>query len=653
MSTSSLSLSEDARLVGKGASQSIWPSFSMPQDVQLAELQRAELVRARSAWNPRRARVADWFESNLYEWLVGVLILINVILIIYDTDQRADDGLDRAWLQGMGILYLLLYALDAGTKLFVYRRAFFHSTWNNLDLFVVVSDIVAICLESIIGNVPSFGALRICRVFRLVRALRVVRIFRELDTMLTGFLSAMRAMFWASIMLVIMTTLWSIVAVEVLHPVNVRVAERGDYEGCERCIRAYSSVLTSNLTFMQQILAGDSWGLVSIPIIEEEPLSIIIFFAVFVCINMGLLNLVLTVIVDVANPARDADEQRRVADRARELESAKASLIEICQELDSDGSGHLSLRELERGMDTSLKFSRMMAYMDVAKSDMHLIFSVLDEDNSGLVSYTEFIEQLYRLKSQDVHTMLVFIRGYVNEVRSKVTESLGIVRDELRGEVKSLWEQSHALIYGKGMWGDEDRQRLRVRIEDDTRFGGVEDCGSDVYCTCEIVGKPLTRICTEVGVQEDASADEALEGYTSGDSLLFCLWSRAQAEKEKDAAEESEDRLIGRAIVRGDDLAKGAEQGGFTGDLRFRAQGGEELPWRPRVVTDTPTAMPAVVKSDDELRARRLGLMSLDEDKMSRHFALLRDLAPPSFDGRGPARASQGEVEHAAGVSRV
>lgn len=47
---------------------------------------------------------------------------------------------------------------------------------------------------------------------------------------------------------------------EVLHPVNVRVAERGDYEGCERCIRAYSSVLTSNLTFMQQILAGDSWG---------------------------------------------------------------------------------------------------------------------------------------------------------------------------------------------------------------------------------------------------------------------------------------------------------------------------------------------------------------------------------------------------------
>jgi len=584
------------------------------KDVHLFRLQRDELVRHRSSWQSRRAQLADYIESSVYEWVVGVLIVANVLVIVHDADSRAGGGESPGYLEVLNTAYLVLYSIDLVVRLYVYRWEFRNSGWNILDAFVVISDLFATCMSSIIGGLPSFGILRICRIFRLFRALRVLRLFRELDIMLSGFLSAMRAMFWASAMLIVMTTLWSIVAVEVLHPINVRLSERGVYDGCERCTRAYSSVLHSNLTFMQQILAGDSWGLVSIPIIEEEPLTFALFFSVFVTTHLGLLNLVLTVIVDVANAARDADEQKKVAERVRAFDEAKDRLMEICKELDRDGSGYLSLKELVQGMDTSLKFSTMMAYMGINKSDMHLVFSVLDEDNSGMVRYAEFVEQLYRLKTQDDHTMLVFIRGYINEVRLKVSESLAIVRDEIRGEVKSLWEQSHALVYGTGILGEMETQPLEIRMEDTTKFGSWDETGwGDACCTCEIVGKPRTRINLErtEGPNEASTwqVDELLEGYSTGDSLLFILWSQTQDEAQ-------DHRPIGRAVLRGDDLSNDAECV-HQRELRFRAQNGTELSWRPVVSAVRPEAIVSKAGDTDgvvEGRSRRLGLLSLDED---------------------------------------
>merc|ERR1719428_2815072 len=101
-------------------------------------------------------------------------------------------------------------------------------------------------------------------------------------------------------MLLVMITLWSVILVELVHPVNKTVAETGIYEGCERCARAYESVMASNLTILQTIIAGDSWGIVSLAVIEESPLTIVVFVGVLVSINFGVLNLILAVIVKVA-----------------------------------------------------------------------------------------------------------------------------------------------------------------------------------------------------------------------------------------------------------------------------------------------------------------------------------------------------------------
>merc|ERR1719313_140970 len=131
-----------------------------------------------------------------------------------------------------------------------------------------------------------------------------------------------------------------------IHPVNMRVAAMGAYDGCERCARAYESVMASNLTFTQIIVAGDSWGVVSVRIIEESPLTIIIFMGVLVTINFGVLNLILTVIVKVADDAKSNDLVAKQQVKERELKKHMENLTKVCETLDDDQSGCLTYEEI-------------------------------------------------------------------------------------------------------------------------------------------------------------------------------------------------------------------------------------------------------------------------------------------------------------------
>jgi len=199
-------------------------------------------------------------------------------------------------------------------------------------------------------------------------------------------------------------------------------SKEGYYGDCDRCGRAFSSVPHAILTFTMQIIAGDSWGTLTVPIIERHPWTGIIFFSLLVTINFGLLNLILTVIVDRAAAARENDVEMKIAERESSFKQVKKDLTAICNSMDDDKSGHLTLKELLDGFDNNDDFRKEMALMDVTKDDFDMVFAILDNDNSGSVTYTEFIEQLHKMKSEDSHMMLTMIRFHILEIRKQVVE---------------------------------------------------------------------------------------------------------------------------------------------------------------------------------------------------------------------------------------
>jgi len=403
----------------------------------LTERRPAPAARVRSErqdWSAQRNLLGQVIESTAYELCLAVVIVINIVVIIMETDARAAHR-DTEHLGVVSRFFFLpLYGMELMVRLYIYRYRFLDYNWNVLDASVVIIDVIVEIFSALFEDaeeLPAFSLFRVLRLCRLARFARVMVIFKELHMMLHAFLSAMKTMFWACFMLAFLLTLFSILAVEIVHPVNLRLADRGEYVGCDRCVRAFETVLQANLTFMQQIIAGDSWGQLSVPIIEEEPFTAIILISALVMINLGVLNLILTVIVNAAHEARMNDKRLQAEENIQRFEAHKTKLLKICAALDVNSDGFLSIRELTDAIDTNVEFRHICEAIDIRKDDVQVIYAFLDADQDGLVTYTEFVEQVFKIKSMDVHAFLVTLRGALNQLAVDVKSEIRDLKHEV------------------------------------------------------------------------------------------------------------------------------------------------------------------------------------------------------------------------------
>merc|ERR1712066_1220142 len=163
----------------------------------------------------------------------------------------------------------------------------------------------------------------------------------------------------------------------------------------------------------------------------DEPWTIMIFLGVHITVNMGIMNLILAVIVDQANQARDDDHEQQLLEKSTMYVKAKAALYKLCEEMDQDKSGTLTAIELMRGVSTVPEFAAILKLMDVRADDIEIVFNILDYDKSGDVDYTEFVEQLHRMKTQDSHSLLIFIKHYVLECRDRIEQQVAMLQNSV------------------------------------------------------------------------------------------------------------------------------------------------------------------------------------------------------------------------------
>merc|ERR1719329_87234 len=309
-----------------------------------------------------------------------------------------------------------------------------------------------------------------------------------------------------------MLFLIAIVSVEILHPLTQEVGAMGAYDDCSRCSRAFASVQDALLTCVQLSVVGDDWGALSLPLIEAYPLKAgLIIGAMFVIVNFGMLNLLLTAIVEGAQESRELKEKIDEQRRQHEFEKIKVELIHICATLDKDESGSLTLHELEAGFDSSPAFKSILMLINVNRDDLKVVFSVLDEDNSGTVSYVEFINQLHMMKTQGDHTMLLVMKAHLKDMMSAVYEELTLMKEELLGkQMSSLQQRMNSLETTHPNAGPERldgalQHAAGVRHE----LVGAENVGMDAVRSVKVVAGLAgdMEAASQVGVAAAAPVD--------------------------------------------------------------------------------------------------------------------------------------------------
>jgi len=378
------------------------------------------------SWSWPRQVVGGIIYHNAFDLFVFIIIFLNFMVVILDTNARAagesqdSDKVEMYRTSQLG--FLLFYTVETVMRFFVMGKHYFHDRWCIMDLSLIACDGFVFLFNEFV-NMPSPAAFRLIKILRFARLLRAVRTmaaFRELYILMHGFIGAMKAILWCTILLAFILLIFGVIGVEFLNDLN----SEADYGTCTRCEHAFESVQASFLTFATAILAGDNWGGYFVPLMELYPSTGFIFFGATISINLGLLNLILTVIVDKAADARQADKRYLLQEREAECAEAKKELLKLCANLDTDRSGNLTQVELLAGFDEDEEFQNVMKLMDIQREDLNMMFSILDEDTSGDIAYEEFVEQLHRMKSQDSQMVLVFIRSYVKDIKTHVLGSL-------------------------------------------------------------------------------------------------------------------------------------------------------------------------------------------------------------------------------------
>jgi len=374
-------------------------------------------------WSDRRKRVATVVLSPQFEWSMSIVIMVSIILVIIDVDHMAYDDAPPRWLTMSNLVVMFVYFCEVLARLYVHRIKFFSDAFRVYDLVIITIDISFTVILSVMETqfVLPVVLSRVGRVMRVTRALRMLAIFPELGFMIRGITFAAKSLLWGLLMLVLTICFWSILAVLFIHPLVQDMKSQWEDTTCSsRCPRAFESVATAMLTLCQQLVVGEGWSDLNTPIIERYPATAFFFLPVLVTTNLAVLNLLLGVIVERATEAKAVSIKEEAAKKDREFAEAGQYLYDMCRAMDIDQSGRLTLEELTVGFEENVNFSKILRVMDIDRKDLEVVFNMLDEDGSGDVAYEEFVEQLHMMKSHESHTLLIFIKFYVMEIRAKL-----------------------------------------------------------------------------------------------------------------------------------------------------------------------------------------------------------------------------------------
>jgi hypothetical protein len=417
------------------------------EDAPTAQEIEDKQEKEKETWSEPRRRLDKAFTGTNFDMGLGLVIVGNIACIVMETNRNAmcaalpnNDPCASDTLFKMNLVFQAIYTIEASMRIYTYRCPrlcgdmpfmfdFLIVSLGYLDLFLAVaaSD----------HDIPGFAVLRIFRVARLARAIRVLRGIPELYSMVRSFFAAMSAMFWGFMIILMMLMMWEILAVEMIHPVNMELMPEDEW-----CKQAFSKVEWCMLIFFQTLVAGDSWGACAVDIVQEESLTFFIFAGALVSVKLGFTNLILAVICEKATSTRGEDQMEAIAEVEQHRRDAATDVFEMCKAIDRNGSGDetITLRELQKAYSEMPEMRKCFELMVLDEPDIVDLFQILDK-GSGSVRCEEFAKCLTKISNTDVRTQISLLTMEVDDIRKRKMSRRSEIRDTLRGAVQEAIQE--------------------------------------------------------------------------------------------------------------------------------------------------------------------------------------------------------------------
>lgn len=522
------------------------------QELEQQDAQTANISKSRKI-------LGDALRSHVCEWVLGIVVCINVVVEIEDTNRTArGDPANEGWTHAANGIFTVIYSLELVSVVYVYRSQTFADPMRIMDFIIVVPDILQY-MFNLVAGVPSpldTSVLRVLRLARLARTLKLLTLFPELNMMLRGIVSAFKTVVWGSVLLFLDILVWSIFAVQILHPINNSVMKTGIYEaeGCTRCPQAWASVWRAFLTITKHVLTGEEWANICVPMMEHSPVTLLFFVAMLFSSQLLILNLVLAVTVERANLDSQVDETKQLALAERAFAREQAYLLKsLAADADRNDDGCISIDEFLAAYQSTPNFQSYINELGLERRDLESFFEFLYDEGKDL-DKKEFVKRLHRMGRSDplITSLTLYQQG------NRLQQHLAKVEDAL-GAVQTMDSSVHACSARTSIENETQTETTEMVFSkmDEQKKQAVVTRDIGVYTTAcnEVVQSDCTPVTTDMAFASSKSQNHETIANV-GD--LYSLHGKLMA-ATKDIAQQSErcaDVLDNLETALGDILQK-------------------------------------------------------------------------------------------------
>mmetsp|Transcript_43025 Transcript_43025/g.85211 ORF Transcript_43025/g.85211 Transcript_43025/m.85211 type:complete len:567 (+) Transcript_43025:390-2090(+) len=348
-----------------------------------------------------RLAIIKWVNGHYFDYVMGTLLVLNAVAVGAQVDYMAGHG-DTTVPIGfrvLDVMFCLVFGAELALRVAVVGRAFFSRSevgwkWNWFDALMVMFaflDELSILLMSgtkVQDLTNGLGVLRILRLGRIARLVRMVRLIPELKSMVYLITASMWSFWWTVVLLLMLVYCFAVYFTELSTEITHRTATE-DTVDAEVMLTYWGSLPKSVLALLMAITGGDDWRNFVI-VFAEDPLYLVyvMLFATYIAFaTMVMLNLVTGVFVDGAQKMLTQEQEDQLIRIA----------AKIFVDADKDHSETISFEEFLNMVD-SRRLDDWFSALGFSLTEADKLFVIIDEDDSGCLSLSEFVRGCLKLK---------------------------------------------------------------------------------------------------------------------------------------------------------------------------------------------------------------------------------------------------------------
>eukprot|EP00392_Amoebophrya_sp_AT5.2_P002629 g2634.t1 len=360
--------------------------------------------------------VGNWIATPQADLFFASLILLNAIVLAIETDNRtASNEDDIGWFISDSI-FNAAFLIEVALRLYNQRYDWPKDLWNLFDFTLVavgVLDtwIMRFAVDDGDNDMRAVSVLRIFRLLRLMRVLRLIRLFRflrELVLLANGIIGSFRALLWTGVLLC--------VALFICGMFLTRLIGQDDDTFHGEHVKLYFGTLMGSFFTLFQIMTLEGWAKIAREVMDDVPALAIFFICFILLTNMAIFNLVTAIIVDnVVECSKDMEEEKQLKEQEDRMEQL-AMIRQLYHEMDTDGNGLMSWKELEQAPEHAC----MMAFGNACSKEE--LFRMLDVEGEGEIVIDDLVRAAMRVRDSVQSHHVLSLECDIRRVRKDIAE---------------------------------------------------------------------------------------------------------------------------------------------------------------------------------------------------------------------------------------